>query len=88
MLTFEGKEGITFDWVNIIDFWLVEFTLVKTKDTFEDKFVGWMKDDLKKYLYKHLCIITFTIIFKYSMIKIEMPKKNIYSQSLSWYIQS
>ena len=78
MLIFEKKGPITFDRVNIINFWLIRFILMKTKDTPNAKFVSWIRDDLEKYLYKYLLISAIKMIFKYNMIKMKMSKRNMY----------
>lgn len=73
MVIFEKKDKIIFDLVNVFNFWLIQFVSVEIKETLKNNLVGWMKDNSKKYLYKYLRIVAFTIILKYSMIKIRMP---------------
>lgn len=38
MVKFDGKEKITFNYVNFLYFWLVRFALVETKETSKDKY--------------------------------------------------
>lgn len=85
---FERKKEIIFDQVNIIDFLLIGFTLIKFKDILEDKFVSWIKDNLKEYLYKYLHNTTFIIILKYNIIKIGMSKRNMYQLTVVALIYS
>lgn len=40
MITMNEKEMIEFNQLNVIDFWLVRFALVKTKETLKEKYIG------------------------------------------------
>lgn len=73
MIIFEKKDKITFDWIDVLNFWLIEFALIETNKTPKDELVGWVKNDLEKYLYKYLCIAILIIVTKYSIMKIRMP---------------
>lgn len=83
MITMNGKDGIEFDWLNIINFWLVEFALVKTEETPKEKYIGWIKDDSDDYLYKHLYTVAFTIILKYNMLSMGIPQGEVYEITVS-----
>lgn len=72
MVKFDEKEEIIFDCVNVLEFWLVRFALVETKETTKDKYVGWVKEDPKYYLYNYCYIAILSMILKYSMIKMVM----------------
>lgn len=73
MVKLDKKKKITFDCINIFYFWLIGFALVKTKKTLKDKYISWIKKNPKNYLYDHFYVIAFSIILKYSMIKIGIP---------------
>lgn len=40
MIIINGKNEIEFNWLNVIDFWLIGFVLVETKKTFEEKYIN------------------------------------------------
>lgn len=69
---------IEFDQLNMINFWLVRFALVETEETFEEKYIGQIKDDPHDYLYKYLCIAALIIILKYSMLSMGKPQTKVY----------
>lgn len=72
MVKFDKKEVITFDYINVLDFGLIEFILIETEETLKDKYVGQIKKDFKNYLYNHLYIFALSMILKYSMVKIDI----------------
>lgn len=83
---FDKKEEITFNYINIYDFQLVRFALVEIKETFKDKYIGWVKKDFKDYLYNYLHVTTSSIILKYSIIKMGMPQRKIYKLTIAAFM--
>ncbi len=73
MIIMNGKDGIEFDQFNVIDFWLIGFASVETKETPTEKYSGWIKNNPHDYLYKHLWTAALTIILKYSMLSMRIP---------------
>lgn len=39
MITMNEKDRIEFDWLNVINFWLIKFALVETVETSEEKYI-------------------------------------------------
>lgn len=74
----DGKKEIAFNCINIIDFWIVDFTLIMIKDTSEEKYISWIKHNFNDYLYKHLHTTTFMMILKYCILLIEIPYREVY----------
>lgn len=73
MIKMDGKKGIIFDYINVIDFWIISFASVVIKDTPEEKYMRWIKDDPNDYLYKYLYTTTLKMIIKNCILSIEMP---------------
>lgn len=74
--------------MNIVDFWLVRFVSVETEDISKNKFIGWIKDNPRKYSCKLLFTTAFTIILKYSMIKMRISKRDMYQLTVITLIHS
>lgn len=47
MVKFNKKKKITFDCVNVLDFWLVGFALIDNKKILKDKYISWIKENPK-----------------------------------------
>lgn len=62
--------GLSFTYINIIDFWLIRFITIKIKDTKDEKLVRWLKNDKDESWYQYLCFMTFILILKYLMLQI------------------
>ena len=88
MVKFDGKEGITFNRVNVLDFWLVGFASVETEETPKDKYVGWVKEDPEDYLYNHLRVAALSMILKDSMMKMGMPQGEVYELTIAALMRS
>lgn len=72
MIRMNEKYEIEFNQLNGINFWLIRFILIKTKEIFKEKYFGWIKDDLNNYLYKYSCTCTLIIILKYNILNIKI----------------
>lgn len=83
IVKFDEKEEIIFDYVNVLDFWLIKFGLVKTKEIFKNKYIDWIKENFNNYLYNYLCVATFFMILKYYMMKISMLEKEVYKLTIA-----
>lgn len=72
MIIINKKDKIKFDWLNMIDFQLVGFALIEIKETSEEKYISWIKDDPNDYLYKYFHIAALRIILKYNILSMRM----------------
>lgn len=66
MIKINKKDKIGFNWLNIIDFWIIGFALIEINKTLEDKYIDWIKNNHHNYFYKHLRTITPIMILKYN----------------------
>lgn len=88
MIKFDRKEGIIFDCVNVLNFWLIKFALVETEEIPKDKYVGLVKKNPKNSLYNHLSVAALSMILKYSIMKIGIPQEEVYKLTIVALMQS
>lgn len=88
LLSIGTNAGLTFDRVNVIDFWLVGLASVVTEATPEDKYVGWIRDDPDNAIYTRLRTAALMLILKYSMLSMGMPQGEVYELSIAMLMRS
>lgn len=86
MITMNEKNEIIFDQLNVINFWLIEFTSIETKKTLKEKYISWIRNDLDDNLYKHFYTTALTIILKYCILSIRMLKREVYKITISTFL--
>lgn len=64
------------------------FASVETEETPEKKYVGWIKEGPEDYLYNHLRVAAFSMILKYSMMKMGMPQGEVYELCIAALMRS
>lgn len=72
-----SNTSLSFKRTNMIDFWLVEFVVIKIQDIPSKNFVGWLKNNQNSNQYQHFCSETLMLSLKYIILLMKMPKGDI-----------
>lgn len=80
--------GLRFKYANIINFQIIRFAIIETKNTLLENIVGWVKTDKDNSWYTHLCIIALILKLQYIILSIGKPERNIYNFTIVKIIYS